>query len=66
MEEEWEVEQDREQGLDRVPTRLSTDQQQQTAACSGTSTPEQDSHSLVPRPANQPGMSICLLNNLTP
>jgi hypothetical protein len=56
MEEEWEVEQDREQGLDRVPTRLSTDQQQ-AAACSGTSTPERDSHSLVPRPTNQPGTS---------
>jgi hypothetical protein len=64
VEEEWEVEQDREQGLDRVPTRLSTDQPR--AACSGSSTPELDSHSLVPHPANQPGTLVtvtysCLL-----
>lgn len=53
VEEEWEVEQDREQGLDQVPTRLSTDQPR-AASCSGSSIPERDGHSLVPHPANQP------------
>jgi hypothetical protein len=49
VEQEWEVEQDREQGLDRVPTRLSTDQPR-AVACSGNSIPERDGHSLVPQP----------------
>jgi hypothetical protein len=50
--EEWEVEQDRqdrEQGLDRVPTRLSTDQPR-AVACSSNSIPERDGHGLVPQP----------------
>ncbi|KAJ9594936.1 hypothetical protein L9F63_013752, partial [Diploptera punctata] len=50
MEEEWEVEQDREQGLDRVPTRLSTEQQR---PCSGRSSPERDVPELANHPLNQ-------------
>lgn len=50
LEEEWEVEQDREQGLDRVPTRLSTEQQR---SCSGRSSPERDVPDLASHPLNQ-------------
>ncbi|XP_069679370.1 pericentriolar material 1 protein-like isoform X2 [Periplaneta americana] len=52
--EDWEVEQDREQGLDRVPIRLSTEQQRPAAACSGSNSPERENHNLVQHPANQP------------
>ena len=52
MEEEWEVEQDREQGLDRVPTRLSTEQR----PCSNRSSPERDVPDLASHPLNQSGI----------